>query len=122
MSNHSFEFPCYPTILRYINRDGKNKVYHFKKSARIICHRTRPKSISIVQYKIGYDLFDIDKIKDIEYIRNEKRWIKYHGRVFLHKFDGTEDIAGTEQQPNIIRIKGNYDLWGYQKIQDKEVK
>lgn len=120
---YSFEFPAIPYKLYYKNIKGVKKIFYFNKNAKIICYRDKLKTIGIKAKNIGAELYlnNIDKFLKIEYIRNEKKWKKYHKRLFLHHFNGSEEILGKFFKPNYIRIKGNGALWCYQKIKDEEV-
>lgn len=120
---YSFEFPAIPYRIYYKNDKGVKKIFYFNKNDRIICYRDKFKTIGIKAKNIGAKLEHdkIDKFLKIEYIRNEKKWKKYHGKVFLHHLNGSEVILGRFFKPNYIRIKGNGALWGYQKINDEEV-
>lgn len=120
---YSFELPAIPYRLYYRNDKGVKKIFYFDKNSKIICYRDKLKTIGIKAKNIGAELYlnNIDKFLKIEYIRNEKKWKKYHGKLFLHHLNGSEEIIGRYFQPNYIRIKGNGALWGYQKIKDEEV-
>ena len=121
MSKYTFQFPCYLSKLVIKNGDGKRNIFNFTKYAKLICYRNPQRDIEIIAKGIGDWIADrgIDNLERIEYIRNEKKWKKYHKKIFVHFQDGTEMVKIKDH--NTIRIRGRYKLWAFQKIQDEEV-
>ena len=113
-------FPCYIQKLFFKNKNGKRNIIYFTKNAKLLCFKNG--DIGIKSKNIAINLFNVDKLLKIEYIRNEKSWVKYHGRQFLHYFSGSEKVLCYKDNPDFVRIKSSSRLWGYQKIKDEEVK
>lgn len=121
-SNYYYKFPCYLHKLFIINENGKRNVFTFTNRAKLYCCRNPQRDLIIVAKGIGNWINDrgLDNLTRIEYIRNEKKWIKYNKLYFVHFQKGTEKVK--IETPDMIRIRGKHRLWGFQKIQDEEVK
>ena len=116
-SKYYYKFPCYLYKLFIINENGKRNVFRFTKRAKLYCCYNPQRDLIIVAKGIGDWINDrgLDNLTRIEYIRNQEEWIKYNRLCFVHFQDKTET-------PDMIRIRGRHRLWGFQKIQDEEVK